>query len=195
LTDAAAAPSRTAAPRRRRPWGLAIWAISATAALLFVLVSDVYDYFAHFETGIDRAPFDFHFENALSGSRDFKQTVAGLRPGMNVVAACFYEMDRVEKFLGEKARAALEEDRYYHQYDRADYVWRIVLISDDQRYKVVYLVQYFEPGEDSSQFGCYALSEIETVVTPPSIRNGRQELGEIRLKPAGNSTQPQPPSP
>jgi hypothetical protein len=161
-------------------WGVTAWAILAT---LLVGLESI-DSLRRDETGANRDPFDFYFENALSGSRDLKQTVTGLRPEMNIVAACFWRTKGIERFLDEEARTALERDEYYQDYRFADYVWRLVLISDDRRFRTVIMAQYEEPGEDRSQYGCHALADIQTIVTPPSLRNGVPIQGIIRLEKA-----------
>lgn len=161
-------------------WVAAAWTVAAIVAVGLGIV----DTLRKDETGANRDPFDFYFENALSGSRDLKQTVAGLRPGMNIVAACFWSTEGIERFFDEEARTALERDEYYRDYRLADHVWRLVLISDDRRFRTVIMAQYGEPGEDRSQYGCHALADIQTIVTPPSLRNGIPVEGTIRLEKA-----------
>lgn len=140
------------------------------------------------EAGANRDPFDFYFENALSGSRDLKRTVADFKPDMNIVAACFWSTEGIERFLDKTARTALERDRYFQNYRNADYVWRLLLIADDQRFRTVIMAQYEEPGEDPSQFGCHALADIRTVVTPPGINGGKPQQGRIRLEKANGAS-------
>lgn len=161
-------------------WGVTAWAILATFLVGLAMV----DSLRRDETGANRDPLDFYFENALSGSRDLKQTVAGLQPDLNIVAACFWSIEGIERFLDEEARTALERDGYYRDYRFADQVWRLVLISDDRRFRTVIMAQYGEPGEDRSQYGCHALADIQTIITPPSLRNGVPIQGIIRLEKA-----------
>lgn len=178
-----AAPSNT-----RRPRGLLLWTVTAWAVFATLLIGLLSRDIRGDEFGADRDSFDIYFENALSGTRDLKQTVTGLQPDMNIVAACFWSTRGIERFLGEKARAALEADGYYQAYRMADYVWRLLLISDDQRFRAVVMVQYDEPGEDRSQHGCHALADIRTIVIPPSIQDGKPKSGRIRLESAGGAS-------
>lgn len=178
MTDTSSASNR--ASRSFLLWGVTAWAVLAT----FIVGLEIVDSLRRDETGANRDPFDFYFENALSGSRDLKQTVAGLQPDMNIVAACFWSTEDIERFLDEEARTALEQDDYFRDYRLADHVWRLVLISDDRRFRTVIMAQYFEPGEDRSQYGCHALADIKTIVTPPSLRNGNPVPGSIRLEKA-----------
>ncbi len=171
-------PSRNRTSRDFLLCGVTAWAILTTFLVGLALVDSI----KKDETGANRDPFDFYFENALSGSRDLKQTVAGLRPGMNIVAACFWSTEGIERFLDEKTRKALERDEYSRDYRLADHVWRLVLISNDRRFRTVIMAQYGEPGEDSSQYGCHALADIRTIITPPSLRNGIPIPGTIRLE-------------
>ena|GEM_PF-6175212 len=161
--------------RRFITWIVVAWAALTTV----VLMQGVLTEFREDELGLNRDVFDLYFEASLTGTKDLAQTVAGLRPSMNVVAICLGETSGIERFLNEEARAALESDGYFHEYDLADHIWRIVLISDDQKFKTTYLA-YYEPAE-SSQFGCFALSDIETFLTPPSLRSGSPDFGSIKI--------------
>lgn len=178
MTDTSSASGR--ATRGFLLWSVTAWAVVST----FIVGLESVASLKRDETGANRDPFDFYFENALSGSRDLKQTVAGLPPGMNIVAACFWSTEGIGRFLDEEARTALERDAYYRDYRFADQVWRLVLISDDRRFRTVIMAQYGEPGEDRSQYGCHALADIQTIVTPPNLRNGIPVQGTIRLEKA-----------
>lgn len=180
MTDTSSTSGR--ATRSLLLWGVTAWAVLAT----FIVGVEGVNSLRRDESGANRDPFDFYFENALSGSRDLKQTVAGLQPDLNIVAACFWSIEGIERFLDEETRAALEQDAYYRHYRFADHVWRLVLISDDQRFHTVIMAQYGEPGEDRSQYGCHALADIKTIITPPSLRNGVPVQGIIRLEKAEN---------
>ncbi|WP_162918983.1 hypothetical protein [Taklimakanibacter deserti] len=182
------APARTARmtrgmlfqrSRRGTRW-IIVWALLAWSAFTtFLLLQELLNEFSEDESGLNRDISDMYFEASLTGTKDFTQTVAGLRPGLNVVAMCLGDITRIERFLNKEAWAALESDHYFHDYDFADYIWRIVLISDDQKFKTTYLA-YYEPAE-ASQFGCFALSDIKVSIIPPSLRSGAPSFGSIRI--------------